>query len=208
MPARSLARNRSTIRRICFSVRWKKAAVSAMVLNSRETMPNKCSILLYHIYTTFTSKREKAIKMRKTGEAESEKGGRWGEVEKEKGPVDLFPTEPTDEALVPRRSEPLGSRAPRHKSKRAKPSGLTLLISCGRWDLNPHGCNSHKILSLARLPIPTLPQRNYFLLSFVQFVVLNRTNNSISQLPAFVNTFFIFFILSLASARLKISLCG
>ena len=24
--------------------------------------------------------------------------GRWGEVEKEKGPVDLFPTEPTDEA--------------------------------------------------------------------------------------------------------------
>ena len=24
--------------------------------------------------------------------------GRWGEVEKEKGPGDLFPTEPTDEA--------------------------------------------------------------------------------------------------------------
>ena len=25
--------------------------------------------------------------------------GRWGEVEIEKGPVDLFPTEPTDEAI-------------------------------------------------------------------------------------------------------------
>ena len=29
---------------------------------------------------------------------------------------------------------------------------------CGRWDLNPHDCNSHKILSLARLPVPTLPR--------------------------------------------------
>lgn len=28
---------------------------------------------------------------------------------------------------------------------------------CGRWDLNPHERNAHKILSLARLPIPTLP---------------------------------------------------
>ena len=28
---------------------------------------------------------------------------------------------------------------------------------CGRWDLNPHARNEHKILSLARLPIPTLP---------------------------------------------------
>ena len=28
---------------------------------------------------------------------------------------------------------------------------------CGRWDLNPHVRNEHKILSLARLPVPTLP---------------------------------------------------
>ena len=28
----------------------------------------------------------------------NDRAGRWGEVEKEKGPVDLFPTEPTDEA--------------------------------------------------------------------------------------------------------------
>ena len=34
---------------------------------------------------------------------------------------------------------------------------LSLLISCGRWDLNPHERNAHKILSLARLPVPTLP---------------------------------------------------
>ena len=30
-------------------------------------------------------------------------------------------------------------------------------FSCGRWDLNPHERNAHKILSLARLPVPTLP---------------------------------------------------
>ena len=29
-----------------------------------------------------------------------ELGGRWGEVEIEKGPADLFPAEPTDDALV------------------------------------------------------------------------------------------------------------
>ena len=28
---------------------------------------------------------------------------------------------------------------------------------CGRWDLNPHKRNAYKILSLARLPVPTLP---------------------------------------------------
>lgn len=31
------------------------------------------------------------------------------------------------------------------------------LSYCGRWDLNPHERNAHKILSLARLPVPTLP---------------------------------------------------
>ncbi len=30
-------------------------------------------------------------------------------------------------------------------------------VSCGRWDLNPHERIAHKILSLARLPVPTLP---------------------------------------------------
>ena len=33
----------------------------------------------------------------------------------------------------------------------------TFLFHCGRWDLNPHERNAHKILSLARLPVPTLP---------------------------------------------------
>ncbi len=35
--------------------------------------------------------------------AQDEECGRWGEVDKEKGPVDLFPTEPTDVAFMPRR---------------------------------------------------------------------------------------------------------
>ena len=29
---------------------------------------------------------------------------------------------------------------------------------CGRWDLNPHKRIAYKILSLARLPVPTLPR--------------------------------------------------
>ena len=41
-------------------------------------------------------------------------------------------------------------------------------FKCGRWDLNPHERNAHKILSLARLPVPTLPHiafpREFFLL--------------------------------------------
>ena len=32
-----------------------------------------------------------------------------------------------------------------------------LFIQCGRRDLNPYASNMHKILSLARLPVPTLP---------------------------------------------------
>ena len=32
---------------------------------------------------------------------------------------------------------------------------------CGRWDLNPHKRNAYKILSLARLPVPTLPHLLY-----------------------------------------------
>ncbi len=36
------------------------------------------------------------------------------------------------------------------------------LFVCGRWDLNPHDRNDHKILSLARLPVPTLPRTTCF----------------------------------------------
>ena len=49
-----------------------------------------------------------------------------------------------------------------HKRKNVENS-LKIKLStfhqlCGRWDLNPHERNAHKILSLARLPVPTLPQ--------------------------------------------------
>ena len=37
-------------------------------------------------------------------------------------------------------------------------NGSPSVFECGRWDLNPHERNAHKILSLARLPVPTLPQ--------------------------------------------------
>ena len=38
-----------------------------------------------------------------------------------------------------------------------KATWLLRLPLCGRWDLNPHDRIDHKILSLARLPVPTLP---------------------------------------------------
>ena len=38
---------------------------------------------------------------------------------------------------------------------------------CGRWDLNPHERIAHKILSLARLPVPTLPHIAFLWDSFV-----------------------------------------
>ena len=56
------------------------------------------------------------------------------------------------------------TNAPRHTpflKKKAQNSWFLklseLLIYCGRWDLNPHKRNAYKILSLARLPVPTLP---------------------------------------------------
>ena len=43
--------------------------------------------------------------------------------------------------------------------------GFHLLDECGRWDLNPHKRNAYKILSLARLPVPTLPHIHYVIFS-------------------------------------------
>ena len=49
---------------------------------------------------------------------------------------------------------------------------LSLLISCGRWDLNPHERNAHKSLSLARLPVPTLPLFLFLSGSFADLIML------------------------------------
>ena len=59
-------------------------------------------------------------------------------------------------------------------------------FSCGRRDLNPYAKTMHKILSLARLPIPTLPLGQ-----------LSPTKNIILQISAKVNNIFIFFYLFL-----------
>ena len=55
-----------------------------------------------------------------------------------------------------------------------------LFIICGRWDLNPHKRNAYKILSLARLPVPTLPHACTALCSVLQEVYYHLgTNKSI-----------------------------
>ena len=60
--------------------------------------------------------------------------------------------------------------------------GPCLIVQCGRWDLNPHDCNNHKILSLARLPVPTLPH----IFDFLSLV--SRDFDIISNQTKYVNT--------------------
>ena len=61
-------------------------------------------------------------------------------------------------------------------------------FKCGRWDLNPHERNAHKILSLARLPVPTLPHDR---ISLGFFIFSLATYDSITKVPLYVNTFFL-----------------
>ena len=61
-------------------------------------------------------------------------------------------------------------------------------FKCGRWDLNPHERNAHKILSLARLPVPTLPRIGCFKISY-----LSPTHINIPQLFLFGKYFLKFF---------------
>ena len=49
-----------------------------------------------------------------------------------------------------------------HIAKNRAAIHSSVLKSCGRWDLNPHKRNAYKILSLARLPVPTLPHKRLF----------------------------------------------
>ena len=52
--------------------------------------------------------------------------------------------------------------------------------------MNPHDCNNHKILSLARLPVPTLPHIFDFL------SLISRDFDIISNEIKYVNTYFYF----------------
>ena len=61
-------------------------------------------------------------------------------------------------------------------------------FKCGRGDLNPHERNAHKILSLARLPVPTLPH----IFDFLSLV--SRDFDIISNQTKYVNTYFYFSI--------------
>ena len=66
--------------------------------------------------------------------------------------------------------------------KHRKPFSLRCSLSfvqCGRWDLNPHKRNAYKILSLARLPVPTLPHRTLSL--FFISLALSVDYNTIPQ---------------------------
>ena len=63
-------------------------------------------------------------------------------------------------------------------------------LSCGRWDLNPHERIAHKILSLARLPVPTLPHTAFL----GTFYFSLATSMSISKVLKKVNPFFDIFL--------------
>ena len=93
--------------------------------------------------------------------------------------------------------EPLGSSLlPLRSTKKRQDimSCLFFVNQCGRWDLNPHERNAHKILSLARLPVPTLPLTtskswNTVLSWSILFRFLD-ARHSISEKNNLVNTFF------------------
>ena len=60
-------------------------------------------------------------------------------MEIEKGPVNLFPVEPTDEDLYVEETLNLGFKGLLGmKKKRPRRFRLSLSFSCRRWDLNPH----------------------------------------------------------------------
>ena len=65
--------------------------------------------------------------------------------------------------------------------------GPCLIVQCGRWDLNPHDCNNHKILSLARLPVPTLPHIFDFLsLVSRDFDIISKHRNNVNPFLTFI----------------------
>ena len=88
--------------------------------------------------------------------------GRWGEVEK--GPANLFPVEPTDEATLWRGDlEPWVQGTPRPENeKRAGHLTCSAFVLMRKMGLEPTRLYKHKILSLACLPIPALPHVRRF----------------------------------------------
>ena len=74
-----------------------------------------------------------------------------------------------------------------HIAKNRAAIHSSVLKSCGRWDLNPHKRNAYKILSLARLPVPTLPHDR---ISLGFFIFSLATSDSIAKWILYVNTFF------------------
>ena len=104
----------------------------------------------------------------------------------------FFPPNRPTKALAPRRSEPLGSGAPRRKIKGLSLYGLTLLFSCGRWDLNPHGVTTTRSLVL-------------LVCQFRHFRLAHRAKSIIALSGANVNTLFMIFHISGArySTRLR-----
>ena len=57
--------------------------------------------------------------------------------------------------------------------------------------MNPHDCNSHKILSLARLPVPTLPHifNCYMMYFFMRLVYNIRLSPRMQPLILFFNNY-------------------
>ena len=81
---------------------------------------------------------------------------RWGETETEKGPVDLFPVEPTDDAAMLRGDlEPWVQGTPRHEQKKTRSYDLVFLF-VQKMGLEPTLYCYNRHLKPARLPIPPL----------------------------------------------------
>ena len=86
-----------------------------------------------------------------------------------------------------------GSLPLRKKRPRLLPESF--LLYCGRWDLNSHDRIDHKILSLARLPVPTLP---HLTIAFALRIIYNTLGENkcqqfFSSFPFFFNITFLIY---------------
>jgi len=95
--------------------------------------------------------------------------GRWGEADTEKGPVDLFPAEPTDEAFQAEETLNLGSRPPRHEKAQVFRPGL---FSCGRWDFLRRTLKTLRFMPFCpRFAPETTSQATIYIRSGIRFII-------------------------------------
>ena len=80
-------------------------------------------------------------------------------------------------------------------SKRAKPFGLTLFDVMRKMGLEPTRYCYHKILSLARLPVPTLPHSRYENICHNDLTIITNVPKNVNYYFQIFLTYVLFFLI-------------